>query len=324
MSSLNTLFAGFELKSPVIVGSNSLTASIDKIVEFEKAGAGAVVLKSLFEESIVREVDAHLSDLHPEAYDSISYYLSEKVVSDYLSLISSAKAKCSIPIIASIACHSDGKWEEYAKRIEEAGADALELNVMSLSTSRIYTPGSFEKLHEDIVSHVRALIKIPIIVKLGANISNPVALCDNLYARGASAVVLFNRFYPTDIDIDKIAFSSGNPFTGSAELSQALRWTGIISAAVPQLPIALSGGVDSYRALVKSLLSGASAVEVASSIIKDGAKWISEANSGVKNWMESKGYESIEDFRGALNASDPENAEKLFRIQFLKYFSEVH
>lgn len=324
MSTLNTLFGGLELKSPVIVGSNSQTASIDKIVEFEKAGAGAIVLKSLFEESIVREVDANLSDEHPEAYDYISNYLSEKVVGDYLALIKAAKAKCSIPVIASIACHSDGKWEEFAKRIEEAGADALELNVMSLSTSRNYTPGSFEKLHEDIVSNVKAMVKIPIIVKLGANISNPVALCNNLYARGASAVVLFNRFYPTDIDIDKLAFTSGNPFTSSAELSQAIRWTGIVSAAIPQLPIAVSGGVDSYRGVVKSLLSGAAAVEVASSIIKEGAKWITEANAGVKTWMEGKGYDAISDFRGAMNASDPENAEKLFRVQFLKYFSEVH
>lgn len=324
MSSLNTLFGGLELKSPVIVGSNSQTASLDKIVEFEKAGAGAVVLKSLFEESIAREIDANVSDEHPEAYDYISNYLSEKVVSDYLSLIAAAKAKCSIPVIASIACHTDGKWEEFAKRIEEAGADALELNVMSLSTSRNYTPGEFEKLHENIVSNVRAIVRIPLIVKLGANISNPVALCSNLYAKGANAVVLFNRFYPTDIDIDKLSFTSGNPFTSAADLSGALRWAGIVSAAISQLPIAVSGGVDSYRGVVKSLLSGACAVEVASAIIKQGASWITEANSGVKSWMEGKGYKTIDDFRGALNATDPENAEKLFRTQFLKYFSEVH
>ena len=190
MSNLNTCFGGLELKSPVIVGSNGQTASLDKIVEFEKAGAGAVVLKSLFEESIAREIAANMTDEHPEAYDYISGYLSEKVVSDYLDLISAAKAKCSIPVIASIACHTDGKWEEFAKRIEKAGADALELNVMSLSTSRNYVPGTFETLHEDIVSNVKALVKIPIIVKLGANISNVVALCNNLYAKGAAAVEL--------------------------------------------------------------------------------------------------------------------------------------
>ena len=324
MSNLNTCFGGLELKSPVIVGSNGQTASIDKIVEFEKAGAGAVVLKSLFEESIAREIAANMTDEHPEAYDYIAGYLSEKVVSDYLELISNAKAKCSIPVIASIACHTDGKWEEFAKRIEEAGADALELNVMSLSTSRNYVPGTFEKLHEDIVSNVKALVSIPIIVKLGANISNPVALCNSLYAKGASAVVLFNRFYPTDIDIEKIAFTTGNPFTTSADLSQSIRWAGIVSAAIPQLPVAVSGGVDSYKGVVKSILSGAAAVEVASSIIKEGANWITQANAGIQTWLEGKGYEAIKDCRGLLNASDPENAEKLLRTQFLKYFSEVH
>ena len=321
MCNINTCFGGLKLKSPVIVGSNGQTASIDKILEFEKAGAGAIVLKSLFEESIAREIATNMTYEHPEAYDYISGYLSEKVVSDYLALISEAKSKCSIPIIASIACHTDGKWEEFAKRIEEAGADAIELNVMSLSTSRNYVPGTFEKLHEDIISNVKALVNIPIIVKLGANISNPVALCDHLYAKGASAVVLFNRFYPTDIDIEKVAFATGYPFTTSADLSQSIRWAGIISAAVPQLPVAVSGGVDSFKGVVKAILSGASAVEVASSIIKEGANWITEANAGLKAWMEGKGYEEIKDCCGLLNASD---AVILLCTQFLKYFSEVH
>ena len=204
MSSIKTRFAGLELSSPVIVGSSSQTASVSKLVEFEKAGAGAVVLKSLFEESITMEIAANDTDIHPEAYDYLAGYIGEKVLSDYLGLIREAKKSLSIPVIASIACHTDGKWEEFAKRIEEAGADALELNIMSLCTARNYTAGSFEKMNADIIAHVSRIINIPVIAKIGSNLTNPVELCDRFLSLGAKGVVLFNRFYPTDIDIDKI------------------------------------------------------------------------------------------------------------------------
>ena len=150
------------------------------------------------------------------------------------------------------------------------------------------------------------------------------ALCDRLYAKGAKAVVLFNRFYPTDIDVDKIAFTTGNPFTCAADLSLPLRWAGLVSSAVPAVDLAVSGGVDSWKGVVNSILSGASAVEVASPIIRGGASWISEANDGLEKWQQEKEYESVNDYKGKLNAAEPENADKLMRTQFLKYFSEVH
>lgn len=321
---LNTKFAGLDLKSPVIVGSNSQTANVDKLVEFEKAGAGAVVLKSLFEESISREIAANSTDEHPEAYDYIASYLGEKALSDYIELIKEAKSRCTIPVIASIACHSDGKWEEFSKRIEDAGADALELNIMTLSTSRNYVPGTFEKMHESIVANVTSLVKIPVIVKIGSNLSNPVALCDKLYANGAKAVVLFNRFYPTDIDVDKLSFTMANPFTTSSDLSLSTRWTGLVSASVPALDVAVSGGADSWKGVAKAILSGAAAVEVASAVIKGGAQWITETLDGLLKWQEGKGFESVSAYKGKMNASDPDNADKLMRTQFLKYFSEVH
>jgi dihydroorotate dehydrogenase (fumarate) len=159
---------------------------------------------------------------------------------------------------------------------------------------------------------------------LGANISNPVALADSLYARGAKGVVLFNRFYPTDIDIDKMSFTMSSPFTTSSDLSQSIRWAGIITASVPQLPVAVSGGVESYKGIVKSILSGASAVEVASAIMKNGAGWITQANEALATWQKEKGYGTINEYKGKMNAADPENADRLMRTQFLKYFSEIH
>ncbi len=324
MSSIKTTFGGLEIKSPIIVGSSSLTASVPKLIEYEQAGAGAVVLKSLFEESITMEIAASDTDVHPEAYDYISNYLGEQILSDYLELIRQAKKAVSIPVIASIACHTDGKWEEFAKRIEEAGADALELNIMSLCAARNYAPGSFEKMHRDIVAKVSSMVHIPVIAKIGANLTNPVELCDSLHARGAKGVVLFNRFYPTDIDVDKLEFTAGNPFTSSSDLSLPLRWAGLVSSAVPGLQLAVSGGVDSWKAVAKSILGGATAVEVASSVIRQGASWISEANTALEQWQQDKGFGAISEYRGRMNASDPDHADKLMRTQFIRYFSEVH
>ena len=321
---INTSFAGLKLVSPIIVGSNSQTANIQKIVEFEKAGAGAIVLKSLFEESIMREIASLGNDDHPEAYDYLSGYVSEKVVTDYLALIAEAKKRCAIPIIPSIACHSDGKWEEFAKRMQGAGADALELNVMSLSTSRLYKDGDFERIHYKIVENVVKMVNIPVIVKIGSNHSNITSLCDGLYARGAKAVVLFNRLFPTDIDVDRLTFTIGQALTSPADLSLPLRWTGIVSASVPQIDIAVSGGVDSWKGIAKSILSGAKAVEVASAIIREGASWITNANKLLEEWQQSKGFNAPENYLGNMNAAEPENEDKLLRTQFLKYFSEIH
>ena len=325
---INTTFAGLTLKSPIIVGSCMLTNSVDNIRKYEQAGAGAVVLKSLFEENIAWEMqkldDGFDGNDHPEAYDYTFNTLGYKIVSDYIDVIRASKAACHIPVIASIACHSDGKWTEYAQKIQDAGADALELNVMSLCTSKNYKYGDFEQLHINIVKHVCRTIQIPVFVKLGANLSNPVALADALCAYGAKGVVLFNRFYPTDIDVDKLDYVMSNPFTTAADLSQPLRWAGIISAAVPQLSLAVSGGVHDWQGVAKSLLCGAHAVEVASAIIKGGAAWIADALAGLQAWQQGKGFDKLNDYRGKMSAADSENADKLTRVQFLKYFGSIH
>lgn len=325
MASVKTSFAGLELRCPVIVGSCSLTASVPNLVKYEQAGAGAAVLKSLFEESIAREMDS-MEDPgdHPEAFDYVFNSLGSKLITDYLDLIREAKAAVRIPVIASIACHSYGKWTEYAKEIQAAGADALELNVMSLSTDKYGKPGDFEQLHVDIVRHVCATVSIPVIVKLGSNLSNPVAVADALHGHGAKGVVLFNRFYPTDIDVERMDFAMKNPLTTGADISQSIRWAGIVSAAVPQLPLAVSGGVHDWEGIAKSLLSGASAVEVASAIIQGGAPWIESAVAGLADWQARKGFATVEAYRGKMNAADPAHADRLMRIQFLKYFGGMH
>ena len=213
MTDLKTTFAGLSLRNPIIISSSGLTNSAGKNKKLAEDGAGAIVLKSLFEEQIMLEAD-QLKDpaFYPEASDYLEEYIREHKLSEYLTLIKESKKVCPIPIIASINCYTDSEWIDFAKMIEEAGADALEINILALQSEVQYTYGSFEQRHIDILRHIKKTIKIPVIMKLGDNLTNPVALIDQLYANGAAAVVLFNRFYQPDINIEKMEHISGEIF----------------------------------------------------------------------------------------------------------------
>ena len=209
MSALTTSFAGLNLSNPIIISSSGLTKNAEGIARLAEAGAGAVVMKSLFEEQILFETAQMVEDnsfAHAEGYDYISSYLRQHKIGDYVNAIKSSKKACDIPVIASINCHSDSEWVSFAKEIENAGADALEINILALQTanSANYEYGAFEKEHIKILKHLKKTINIPVIMKLGNNFTNPVALVDQLKANGADGVVLFNRFYPFDIDIEAV------------------------------------------------------------------------------------------------------------------------
>ena len=208
-----------------------------------------------------------------------------------------------------------------SRLMEEAGADALELNILSLQTSKDYTPGSFEQRHIDILRHIKKVVRIPVIMKLGSNLTNPVALINQLYANGAAAVVLFNRFYQPDIQIDNLTFTTANVMSSPSELSDRIRWTAIASAEVPQLDYAVSGGVHNGKGVIKSLLSGAAAVEVCSVIYQHGNQMIEEMKKELAEWMDDKGYDSIAQFKGKMNASAAGDINPFERTQFMKYYS---
>lgn len=322
MGELKTTFAGLILKNPVIISSSGLTNSASKNAKLEEAGAGAIVLKSLFEEQIMLEADRLRNpSYYPEGNDYLAEYIRNHKLTEYLELIKESKKVCTIPIIASINCHSDSEWVQFALQVEEAGADALEINILSLQTDVEYTYGTFEQRHIDILRHIRKIVHIPIIIKLGDNLTNPVALIDQLYANGAAAVVLFNRFYQPDIDIEKMEQSSGEVFSNASDFSRSLRWLGIASAQVNKIDYALSGGVHHPQDIIKAILAGASAVEVCSSIYQNTDSFIGELNNALKSWMKQKGFERISQFKGKLNAKDVEGIHTFDRTQFLKYFS---
>lgn len=323
MSDLKTSFAGLSLKNPIIISSSGLTNTPEKNQVLAKAGAGAIVLKSLFEEQIALEANCMQNSVYyPEGGDYMVAALRQFKVSEYLRLIQESKQLCNIPIIASINCYTDSEWITFARSIEEAGADALEINILALQSDVQYTYGSFEQRHIDILRSLRQQINIPIIMKLGKNLTNPVTLINQLYANGAAAVVLFNRFYQPDINIDKMEHTSGQVFSTESELSDSLRWIGIASSSINRIDYAASGGVYTPKDVIKALLAGASAVEVCSTIYKNGNENIRLMINFLSAWMNDKGFERISQFKGRLNVKDVKGINTFERTQFLKYYGK--
>ena len=321
MTQLKTTFAGLSLRNPIIISSSSLTNSAEKNKKLELAGAGAIVLKSVFEEQIMMEAHHMATYGSPEGDDYLSTYVRSHALNEYISLIEQTKKLCTIPVIASINCFSNSEWTDFARTVETAGADALEINILSLQTEKEYQCGSFEQRHIDIVSSIKKQISIPVIVKLGSNLTNPVALINQLYANGAAAVVLFNRFYQPDIQIDNLTFTTASVMSSPSELSDRIRWTAIASAEVPQLDYAISGGVHSGKGVIKSLLAGASAVEICSTIYQHGNEMIGRMKQELSEWMDDKGFNSIAQFKGKMNAAAAGEVNPFERTQFMKYYS---
>lgn len=319
---LKTTFAGLNLRNPIIVSSSGLTNNAAKNKKLEEAGAGAIVLKSLFEEQILLQA-GHLDSTSidsPESMDYLNQYVRSHHLNEFINLIKDTKKSCSIPVIASINCYNNAEWTDFAIQMEEAGSDALEINILAVQTNPKAAYGEFEQQHIDILKSIKEKVKLPIIVKLGSNLTNPIALINQLYANDAAAVVLFNRFYQPDIDIESMEYTSGEVFSHPSDLANSLRWTGIASAAVDRMDYAVSGGVHNGKAIIKSILAGASAVEVCSTIYKNGAEIIGSMKLEMEKWMQEKGYEQIAQFKGKMNAKGIEGVNMFERTQFLRYF----
>lgn len=321
MINLLTEYAGLKLRNPLIAASSGLTNSIHKIKQLENAGVGAIVLKSLFEE----QIDSHSEKLnltsdYPEATDYINAYVEMNHVERYLDLIREAKSSCNIPIIASINCYKVARWIDFAKSIEEAGADALELNIFLINTGE-YGDRYLEESYIKIVREVKKVINIPIIIKMARTVSNLPGLVEKLEAMGVSAVVLFNRFYQLDIDINAKEITSGPVFSHPGDFSETLRWTAITSGYVPDFNIACSYGVHKWEDIIKGLLAGATAMQLCSVLYEKGLEIIPEMLTCLEEWMTQNNYKNIDEFRGKLNYSNIQSPALYERAQFMKYFS---
>lgn len=326
MANLSTSYLGLKLKNPIIAASSGLTNSIDDIKEFEEQGAAAVVLKSIFEEEIRRELEKDLDSmnmgtfLYPETLDYYDNYAEDDSLTNYLKLIRDAKNAVKIPIIASVNCVSAEKWPYYAETLQDAGADALELNVFVMPSDFNKSSEENEQVYFDVIEQVKKHVKIPISLKISYYSSNLGAFIQKLSNTGVNGLVLFNRFYSPDIDINKMNLLSTNVTSTPSELPISLRWIGIMYSRVG-CDLAATTGIHNGEAIIKQVLAGANAVQIASAFYKNGKGIIKEMLDDISSWMNEKGFKSLDEFRGKMSQEESKNPAAYERMQFMKYFS---
>jgi dihydroorotate dehydrogenase (fumarate) len=326
MTNLNVKYLGLDLKNPIIAGSCGLTNSIENLKAIESAGAGAVVLKSIFEEEIYLEFAHEFSKLGPmdnnlEFLDYYDYQIKKDNLRHYLTLISEAKKTLSIPVIASINCVTTQEWGFFAKKVEDAGADAIELNVFVLPTNLTQTSQDNERAYFDIVSRISSKVKIPIPLKISPYFSNLGGVIRDLSFSEIKGLVLFNKFYSPDVDINQQKIVGSDVFSHDSDYKLSLRWIGMMANRVNS-DLSASTGVHSWQSLVKMLLVGATTVQVVSALYQEGFSVINDMIENLEKWMVENNYESISDFRGKLSLDNTTNLAEYERVQFMRNFGE--
>ena len=326
MIDISTKYMGLQLKNPIIVGSSGLTKSIEKIKEFEAKGAAAIVLKSLFEEQILHDSNhlienSEIYQDYPEATDYIQNIIKSNSVDEYLKLIKEAKKEVKIPIIASINCITPNEWVTIAKDIERAGADGLEINIFFLPHDFKTSSANYEKLYFDIIEKVKAQVKIPIALKIGYYFSGLVNTIQKLSWTGISSLVLFNRFFTADINLNTMKLQTSNILSSPSELAIPLRWIAILSGDI-KCDISATTGIHDADGVIKQLLAGATTTQLCSTIYQNGADQIRIILEGLTQWMEKNNFKTIADFRGKFSIKKNENPSLFFRGQYMKNLFE--
>lgn len=331
---LSTNYMGLKLASPIIAGSSGFTSSVEKVKALAENGAGAVVLKSIFEEEIHYEYADFIKEFkeipgappffeHEGQLSPIEYYdylIREENLKKYISLIQGCKTAVGIPVIASINCffHSV-EWLAYARQIERAGADALELNMFFPPTDFEHSAAEKEALYFTIVEKVTETVKIPVALKISPYFTNLGPMIKRLSNSGVKALVLFNRFFSPDFDIDKLEVKPSFVFSTPAELSMPLRWIAIMANKVG-CHLAASTGVHDATAVIKLLLAGADAVQTASGLYQNGPAHIKTLRDGLEGWMVGKRFRNLADFKGKLSQAHSADPAVYERAQFMRYF----
>ncbi|MDZ7604442.1 MAG: dihydroorotate dehydrogenase-like protein [Cyclobacteriaceae bacterium] len=318
---LETTLMGLHLHNPIIVGSSSLTATVKNVELCEEAGAGAVVLKSLYEEQILADSQEGIEQddmyqWYPEAMEYVRSLSAEHSVDQYLDLIVRCKKSVKIPVIASINCYNAKKWVDFASEVEKAGADALELNISIFPENERQTALELETRYYDIVSSIKTNCSLPLSVKLNTYFTNIKLVSTGILKSGASSLVLFNRYYRPDIDIDNLHMTTRDALSGPEEITQSLRWVGLLSKRL-NCEIVASTGIHDASGIIKQILAGAMATQVCSVLYENGISYIGDMISDIRAWMKRKGFNKIEDFRGYIN-KDPHNTMIWERIHYMK------
>lgn len=321
---LSTTYLGLTLKNPVMPGASPLVDNLDTVRRLEDAGAGAVVMRSLFEEQITNDQIAEFAhtETPAESFSEATSYFPQ--MDDYafgpdryLEQISRIKESVSIPVIASLNGVSLGGWTDYARLIEQAGADALELNVYYIATDPDEPGVAVEKRTIDILEAVKETVSIPVAMKLSPFFSSPGHFAKQLDALGAAGIVLYNRFYQPDIDIEELEATHRLDLSNSTELRLRLRWAAILHGHL-KADIAVSGGVHTVEDIIKAIMCGASVVQVVSCLLKYGPSHIGSLINGLRHWLEDHEYESIDQMRGSMSLQHCPDPTVFERANYLR------
>ncbi len=299
MTDLHTRYLGLDLRSPLVASSSPLTSSLDGLLRLQAAGAAAVVLPSLFEEELDAEVYEPDETGETAAAPRAAGYGSG--LAAYLSLLRQAKAELSIPVIASLNGVTRGGWVRHAARLEEAGADALELNVYYVSTSPGLSATDVEWRYLDLVKSVRAAVSVPLAVKLSPYFSAMANMARRLVESGANGLVLFNRFYQPDLDVELLDVVHGLELSSSVELRLPLRWIAILHGHLGDASLAASTGVHTAEDVVKALLAGADVTMMTSALLRNGPDHLAGVEAGLRDWLAGHGHASPAELRGRLS-----------------------
>jgi dihydroorotate dehydrogenase (fumarate) len=327
---LESTYLGLRLKNPLVPSASPLSTDIHKVKELEDAGAAGIVMYSLFEEQITKENQAmdHFLNTTGESYaEALSYFPQPHEyhnlhAEDYLEQIQKIKQAVDIPVIASLNGVSKGGWMSYAHQMQEAGADAIELNIYYIAADPTLTSDIVEQMYIDDIKSVKESVKIPVSVKLSPYFSAFANMAMRIEAAGADGLVLFNRFYQPDIDLDEMDVTPSLKLSSPFEKRLPLRWIGMLR---PHLKgsLAATTGIHSAGDAIKMILAGADAVQMASVLLFKGPSAISEMLSEMAEWMEKKGYQSVDEMKGAMSSAaiaDPGSFERANYIRVLQSF----
>ncbi len=327
MIDLSTRYLGLRLANPLVVSASPLCESIDNIRKMEEAGAAAVVLHSLFEEQIDVEgeqLDRYLSHGTESYAESLSYFPDLQGYNlgpdGYLEHVRRAKAAVGIPVVGSLNGVSTGGWIRYAKKIEEAGADALELNVYYVPTDGALTGAEVEQMYVDLVRDVKASVSIPVAVKLGHSFSALANLARRLDATGVDALVLFNRFYLPDFDLEALDVVPRLTLSNPYELLVRLHWVAILHGHL-RADLAVTGGVHGPQDVLKAMMAGARVAMMTSALLKQGLQHLTGVRAGLLEWMEAHEYTSIAEMQGSMSYRSVVEPAAFERANYMKVLS---
>jgi dihydroorotate dehydrogenase (fumarate) len=320
MADLVTEYLGLDLASPLVLASSALSNRIENLEMAEGHGAGAVVLRSLFEEQIEQANTALEEELqrHAESNPEARTYFPPQRVGphEYLALVEKAKKALDVPVIASLNCSAPGSWTGYARDIEQAGADALELNVYAVEADPLVSSAEVEKRYLDIIAAVRQAVRIPIAVKLSPFFTSLGHFVGRVDALGVDGIVLFNRFLQPDISLEKMAAVPAMTMSQPAESLLALRWIALLHGRV-EADLAASSGVHDPQGALKQILAGAKVVQLASTLVKNGIPYLGKMLAWIEEWMDKRGHSTLDEVRGSLSQREIQDPGAFERAQYV-------